>query len=1229
MAGEKQDKPTASSVPKILLNANGRDKWEPNKYQRMAVYIAIYNYIKNNIADFTPGNYPGKPSRYDRDFGLKSDSLLSVEIDKAIRDNIDWFFDFLGISKAIKDGGVNIVTKDGDDDENYESFKKQFLREMDDYIHESSEIVASNKLPRQNNDGSPLTNAEMDQVLRAKEDDVRKYFDGIRNSVEGKPGNIDNESGKPVGGFLTVDMTKADQERKEILNQLAENSGSVLFKTLLSAGGAGLTVASGFGLLSYGGLAIGSMFGPLFAASPVGMAAVSVVGLITGFKVTKKAISGMFSSIGKEAGLVKKYFEFMHGIGDYKPDADGKPKGYLARKNRYEKTKEMKAIMIGFKIPDDASKFEEEFDKYYKDWIAKSKYWTPEELKTARKDIRFNYQVTDDKSAFGRARALISKTNPTERASYGFTSPDELVRIYNGYLTDLRGDPNLVDAKRQLESLTGREKNFSDAGTTAQQQYRDLMAQYASIVMDSVNGTAFNQPLGSNTLTNLNNAIVNPVLNDRIKNYPGGDQTFQVENIRKFIMAEADGTEDALDENVYASVDSQLIVTKEQILKALQDKAIKQDGDDLGKFSTVASFIEQYTTNGQVITINGTNYDRAAIEVLISNIESSNRRAGVYLKYMLDKRELTVVSNADGVRTAIDQRTGNLTLSSADDIYNASANLNDFVKNILDSSMAGYDPAIETTVRNLIGRVLPVNASTLDVDFNDIAEEIKRLPAGFEAVREYLTTYLHKQKTGDPNSYVGIFANEIAGITISDLENETGAAKSKTTRVRELIMGSELSAIEKSNAVDALNRQIESLENARKVKLRAEVLSIIKNNGFHDYKDIMDRIEKINYENIDKPEILQDLYIKDVDKASPKAMRDYLDMHFKKRVKMAFLLEIENKKDTIVSDPNGLEIASKIMQKVASYNYLDQYQKNQILDTLSQFIEQAFTRRLNDMEREILTYVGKDSELTETLRKYTQEGYASGGFKTYFENPTPTSESIVDRIDKIRDNSGILKWIVPNAKYGSGNLSQVVDKDSNDTRFIVAAYFKDPNSSRPDNDGLRLALTNISTIYSNTSSYITADGTDRNDPNGFICRMRDEIADVDGIASQADQLAAFMSMKKHLLEMYRYQLYKFFGESIGTTSVTTKYNEYETKNVGGSPVTKRKIDWLNEVWIELMAEIDAKCVPLLRSAEVTNNRNLSGFTNYSSGVDTILSYNSPDRIIRFMKENQHNQPDLY
>ena len=61
----------------------------------------------------------------------------------------------------------------------------------------------------------------------------------------------------------TIAVTKVEMQRKQILADIATNSGNILFRTLVTAGGAGLTLASGLSLLSYAGVAVGSVGGAL------------------------------------------------------------------------------------------------------------------------------------------------------------------------------------------------------------------------------------------------------------------------------------------------------------------------------------------------------------------------------------------------------------------------------------------------------------------------------------------------------------------------------------------------------------------------------------------------------------------------------------------------------------------------------------------------------------------------------------------------------------------------------------------------------------------------------------------------------------------------------------------------------------------------------------------------------------------------------------------------------
>ena len=136
MPGEEQKSP----VDKMIM-ANGRDHWDPSKYERFGLYVFLYNYVRANLDDFSP-QPDGHPSKFEDpvgsgnyiNFNLTRNSL-STQINDAIYHNYDWFVKHLHLDEPIdlltegKDLGIN---------------KKTFLSEFYDYAHQSSQVMQMN-----------------------------------------------------------------------------------------------------------------------------------------------------------------------------------------------------------------------------------------------------------------------------------------------------------------------------------------------------------------------------------------------------------------------------------------------------------------------------------------------------------------------------------------------------------------------------------------------------------------------------------------------------------------------------------------------------------------------------------------------------------------------------------------------------------------------------------------------------------------------------------------------------------------------------------------------------------------------------------------------------------------------------------------------------------------------------------------------------------------------------
>ena len=422
----------------------------------------------------------------------------------------------------------------------------------------------------------------------------------------------------------------------------------------------------------------------------------------------------------------------------------------------------------------------------------------------------------------------------------------------------------------------------------------------------------------------------------------------------------------------------------------------------------------------------------------------------------------------------------------------------------------------------------------------------------------------------------------------------------------------------KANAVKALNDQITRLEEQSRREINAKVIDCIKANSFSGFEDIMKEIEAITFDSFDKePEgIRQKLYEERIVSIQPPEVSEYLKLQLREKIENVIMQEINNKSQDLTTKAGSLEKNAEYLKKISTYSLLTSAQKDRIIAKISTYLEKSFEITLRNMETNILENVGKEKDdLTETLRKYKEKSYAEGGFATLFEtDKTPEMDKISKRIDNLLFNSGIRDWIVPDAYYASKQHTKVIDMNSNDTKFIVAAYFKDPEKGRSDDDKLTVALTEIHTQYENLNTKISADGKNKD----FLLKM-DEIKsnNVDIIKSDADRVAALMSMKKHILEMYKKQVYLFFGEPYNPNEadIHAKYDDTKFKE-------------MSKPWITRLTTIDEECQKFLKSEEIRKSKTLSIYKNYQSAVKTIeLLYNEPKEIVKLITQNQQNQPN--
>lgn len=1192
---------------KQYAKADGRDLWEPEKYQRLMVYIVIYNYIKQNLRDFAPQYVEGelRPSKYKDDsgnfldFGLHA-SALSTEINESIRKNLKWFVKKLGINDPVTTAGTGF-------DINLN--ETQFLTEFDGYVQECNEMVASGTLPN-HKAGEPLTTEEGLVLLRAKEEKVREWFDHIRNSVEGKPFDVNSE-GKPIGGYRTIAVTKAEMQKKENLAQIAKTGGDAVFRSLVTAGGGGLTIGSVM-LLASGG--------PVIAA---------LLGAVAGFKITKTALSKTVTALGKEAGLIKEHFEFMHGIGNYAPQ-NGIPRGYNAIKLDYEKGQAMKMFFTKFKTPLKESDFNAKFEEHFNKMIEENKKVLSKAdikfIESKKEKIKFVLQVSDGEkykirsdgkivhcgaSKFGKARALASKHIAINREDYKLDNVNELNRMITG---EIGACKTIEDLYKGLQFLTEHKAAYTSI--QREHEYNEHERSYASKAADAINFTAFDEPLSIDTIQNLSDAISNPKIAEVIKNGGFADKTKDFKSVEKFI--ENENLENSVSTNLSTSLSNQITFTKAAMMAALTSESFGSDKFIIGTPDYLAAekVVEAIIGYGEVDSTTA-----ALIDSQIAALPSPLGHTYDYLKFMWQKKQNEAKYNKSYTAGII--KTAPAPIESAWDFKEVISYCGGFGK---DGVRSG-EPATSDLYSRLAGIVTTITSSTSPIDYDLVKVDIEDAFNGRPKLKEYLL-YVLDSKTGKIGNSADVFAEKIANLSEADLSTD------KASQLNTLIMSSNLSDKAKILASSILEKQVSALKNKRNNESKVYMMDVLRKGSYDNFEEYSSKITGLTtIAQLDDQETRK-FYEETILKISDTRIRNYFIALFETNAKRVINAQInENIEKNIYSGTDGLKKLTEFFTTIKGYKYFDDLTKSEFIEELSGYISTSFETILRDYYEHPIMKAG-DSKI---LADYKRKAYSEGGLKEFlFESPTQDSKVLKMQIDNVNSNINEL------VEYMTGISGGHEIKEENDTTMVVGRIFFD-KLGRNNDDPLKKSLSRTKSAVSSNAGYLISGEPDAS--ANLITALNIQIAnaintfaganiiDTSGInestmfsfddlgyntnfrgktRNSKDLLAALLAIKRHMMICYKNHLNQFLQKQLGYTPSTKQSDIVD--NLAGTSTTStttksgkvsgKEFEKIKTNWEVIFKSIDDICNELTNDIKDVEPGIFEG-TSYKRAMELI------------------------
>ena len=595
-------------------------EFAPEKYYLLGAYVVLFNAISNNTVEYGLGNNNG-------------DQIINDYIANHI-DELNAQFN-LHLEHIIPETVNGVVKRDSKGDVVY---KKDVFKKMLPELIERAKSLSSQMGNRK--DGyltKMMTNDQLRHLLDEKRIKVKGWHEAVRKKAKGKSGDYEDDGKTSANGEHYLAYEKA-LAKYDDMNRLARDKfGKTLWKGLLTIGAGALTLASAGALLSYGGLALTSIFGSVFNAAGFGGAILGGAGSIIGFHLTRRFGSELATVFKEYRAMRLKRKHFVKGYGDFS-DEDGKPRGLRKIKQRYFEDLAIQKYLENGELsgenaylkkylnkarrrigPDGESLTQKKIDKearYYKYCCDSfnSKVLTDELYKKKAYCFGFKYLEdivlgstknkdfnADDSLSISGRRALFE--DPSMGRKFETWDLDKAL----AYVSDL------INAKGQY---TGDNAN----------EYAKMMTAYCDKTMQAFRHDIFENAYTSDLVDDVSGSLELDQFKEVLKYDVHGSKVRDVENAITYAKTQANFGHKPINENLGVSIISQVEFTNDSLTKGIKQLGLTDTSDSAYTEATdLASDIISASSRSVLELID---VDSAAIPDTVKN----------YLNFMKNKK---------------------------------------------------------------------------------------------------------------------------------------------------------------------------------------------------------------------------------------------------------------------------------------------------------------------------------------------------------------------------------------------------------------------------------------------------------------------------------------------------------------------------------------------------------------------------------------------------------------
>ena len=369
--------------------------------------------------------------------------------------------------------------------------------------------------------------------------------------------------------------------------------------------------------------------------------------------------------------------------------------------------------------------------------------------------------------------------------------------------------------------------------------------------------------------------------------------------------------------------------------------------------------------------------------------------------------------------------------------------------------------------------------------------------------------------------------------------NLINALKVNPDDYREVISGSK-----KLSDIQAVIGEIENSDDKKKISslLTSRMTSLFNNayredsrasyeailggsfTGKNTLNDVFDKIKNMTYETVGNAEYTQ--LIKELTsptKINPPAMGRYLCSKISKQAYDVFDFYVNDK--NIAEFKKNLPALIEYLQKLNSCSLLNQQQKAKLTANVQCYVSEAFDKYVKNMSTD---FIGQYD--LETVRKYHEEDYSSGGLKTLFR--TDKSSTVVGIEKSLSSLKTAMNDVHTNLKFNGKTICAI------DRGIIGKILLRDEGKGfeeirvRPADDALVKFLASDLKV---SSSYTKADLTGKDSTSIVdvikgsdakptpLYQLQQKFTQINdtNLTSEYDQYAAVVALKNKAIYEFR------------------------------------------------------------------------------------------------------------